>query len=103
MVARHDAADLLFRIARDHDDLVEVVVVAGFEHQRDVGDRDAGRRGKVGEPLADAPVDLGVDDRFQRGACLGVAKDDASEGGTVQRAVGGECAGSAAADLEVIA
>jgi hypothetical protein len=31
-VARHDAADLFLRIARGHDDFVEIVVVAGLEH-----------------------------------------------------------------------
>ena len=42
-------------VARGDDDLVEVVVVAGLEQQRDVGDRRRGSTaGQVGEPLADA-------------------------------------------------
>ena len=37
-VARHQSSNLGMRIARDHDDLVEVTFSSSFEEQRDISD-----------------------------------------------------------------
>ena len=44
--------------------------------------------GSVDEPLADAAVDLGVDDRFEIGARGAIGEHDPAERGAIERAVG---------------
>src|SRR5688500_17293028 len=68
-VPRHETAELLGRRTGTDDDAVEVVALAGFEEQWNVGDRDPGRGGQVDGPLADATVDLGVDDCLELRSC----------------------------------
>ena len=86
-VAVHDAADLFARLAGADDHAVELVLVAGLEEQRDVGDGDAGAGGDVGGPLADPAVDLGMDDRLEVGASRAIAEHDPAQCRTIERAV----------------
>ena len=85
-VARHDAADLLVRLARRDDHALELVVVPRLEEERDVRDGDAGPMGQVRRPVRDAPVDLRVDDRLERLLRGGVLEDAVAERGAVERA-----------------
>ena len=64
------------------------MVLAGFEEERDVGDPDSCARRKIREPLADTPIDFGVDDGLELRARDPIGENDASERGTIQRAVG---------------
>ena len=65
------------------------MLVAGLEQQRDVGDGDGACPAERDEPLADAAVDLGMDDRFELGARGAIVEHDPAERGAVEGAVGG--------------
>ena len=55
-------------------------------------------RREIREPLADAAVDLGVDDGFEIGAGDAIAEDQPAEGRTIERAIGAQVGGTEAID-----
>ena len=86
-ITRLDAADLFGGLARAHDDGVELVLLAGLEQQRNVGHGHVRAGGKIGGPLLDAAVDLGMDDGFEIGARCAVGEYESPESRPIERAI----------------
>src|SRR5207247_2284118 len=88
-VALDDSIELDLGRAVDHHDAVVGAVEAGLDEQRRVGDRDAALAG-VGKELDQVRLflaDQRVQDRFERGAPLGIGEDDAAESGAIDAAI----------------